>query len=239
MIPLLALGVASSAQATVITFTGGEVIHNEYQRFVSIDPVSNIPTFEVIPAGSGATNNNQLFASVQTYTESGFVFKYVGGTGGSIGNYYSVGNDVIHAHWGVSEMTGIEIYKADGSSFDFNFFVLTSNTLRPGGSPTGFEDVHIHGWYNGAQVGADVIAPSEAWGFPATEVYFGSNFDMVDKVTITSTHTSFSCFGMDSFYIDEQAPEPGALTVPEPSGVSLLALGAGAFVLRRKRRGAD
>jgi hypothetical protein len=168
---------------------------------------------------------------VDFYTENGFVFDYIGGTGGSIGAYYGQNNDVIHAHWGVGEMTSIEIRKDGGGTFEFNYFVLTSNTLSPGGSPTGFEDVHVQAWLNGVQVGSDVILPSEQWGFPAVDVFFGTDFDNVDKVVITSSHTSFSCFGMDEFYIDQAAP------VPEPTAGALLALGLGGLIaLRRTRR---
>jgi hypothetical protein len=127
-------------------------------------------------------------------------------------------------------MTSIEISKDGGGTFEFNYFVLTSNTLTPGGAPTGFEDVHVQAWLNGTQVGSDVILPSEQWGFPALDVFFGTDFDNVDKVVITSSHTSFSCFGMDSFYIDQAAP------VPEPTAGALLALGLGGLIAMRSTR---
>lgn len=207
----LALSMVAMAPAAVVTFTGG--------------------TATITGGGTGTTDGQTQFQSVDFYTESGFKFDYLGGSGGSIGNYYGVGNDVIHAHWGVNEMTSIEISKVGGGTFEFNYFVLTSNTLSPGGAPTGFEDVHVQAWLNGTQVGSDVILPSEQWGFPAVDVFFGTDFDLVDKIVITSTHTSFSCFGMDSFYIDQAAP------VPEPSAAALMVLGAGALVALKRRRG--
>lgn len=206
----------------MITFSGGTVVYNEFFDW---------QTNQTVPGGTTTTTDNSIYRNVQTYVESGFVFEYVGGTGGSLGNYYGEGNAVIHAHFGTGEMNGIEIYKQGGGTFDFNYLLLTSNTLDPGDAATGFEDVHIRGWFNGSQVGIDVIAPPEDFNFPATAVYFGSDFDMVDRVTITSTHTSASCYGMDSFYIDQAAP-----AIPEPTAVSLVTLGVGVFLLRRKRR---
>ena len=208
----LSLCLTALAPAAVVTFTGGTVYKSD--------------------GSTAVTDNNVGYYGVDYYVENGFKFDYIGGTGGSIGNYYSAGNDVIHAHWGVGEMTSIEITKNSGGTFDFNYFVLTSNTLSPGGAATGQEDVHVQAWLNGSQVGSDFILPPENWGFPAVDVFFGSNFDSVDKIVITSTHTSFSCFGMDSFYIDQAAPV--SPSVPEPSSLSLLALGLGGLVALRR-----
>jgi len=232
---------AAMAPAAVVTFTGGTVHYDSHSRFTgSFDPETGQPIMEPVAAGSAITDGTQTYGAVDFYTEAGFIFDYVGGTGGSIGNYYNNGNDVIHAHWGggpcplcggQGEMTGIEIRKDGGGTFEFNYFVLTSNTLQPGGEPTGLEDVHVQAWLNGVQVGSDVILPPEQWGFPALDIFFGTDFDLVDKIVITSTHTSFSCFGMDSFYIDEAAP------IPEPSAGALLMLGIGGLIaLRRTRR---
>jgi VCBS repeat-containing protein len=152
--------------------------------------------------GPGTTNGTDLYRDVDYYVENGFVFDYIGGSGGDVGDYYGTGNDVIHAHWGVGEMTSIEIRKDGGGSFNFNYFVLTSNTLAPGGSAQGTEQVFIQGFLNGTATGPQVLLAPEDWGFPASSVFTGTAFDSVDKVVITSTNGSFSCFGMDSFYID-------------------------------------
>jgi hypothetical protein len=218
----LSVFMTALAPAAVVSFTGGTAYN-----FSTYDPVTFLPT----PVASAVTDGTQLFGAVDYYIENGFKFDYIGGSGGTIGNYYGGSNDVIHAHWGQAEMTSIEISKDGGGTFEFNYFVLTSNTLTPGGAPTGFEDVHVQAWLNGTQVGSDVILPSEQWGFPALDVFFGTDFDNVDKVVITSSHTSFSCFGMDSFYIDQAAP------VPEPTAGALLTLGLGGLIaLRRTRR---
>lgn len=226
---LVALSVcfASLGQAAIISFTGGTVTHGEYTIFGPNGPEGTVP------AGTGITTTTNIFRSVQTYVENGFVFAYAGGTGGSIGDYYNTGNSVIHGHFGTGEMTVIEIYKQGGGGFDFNFFTLTSNTLEPGKEATGFEDVRVQGWKNNSMVGNSVTVPSQDWGFPESNVYFGSDFDDVDLVTITSYTQGFSCFGMDSFYINEAAPPE---VVPEPSAVALLTLATGAFMVRRKRR---
>lgn len=212
--PIIAvlISLTVGASAAVVTFTGG--------------------TVNLGARGTGTTDGTTNYSSVDYYTESGFKFDYIGGSGGSIGSYYGVGNDVIHAHWGVSEMTHIEITKVGGGTFDFNYFVLTSNTLSPGGQAIGTENVSVQAWLNGSQVGSDFQLPSEDWGLVTTkDVFFNTDFDLVDKVVITSPMTSFSCFGMDAFYIDQAAP------VPEPSAAALMVLGAGALVALKRRRG--
>jgi hypothetical protein len=217
------IGSATVAPAAVISFTGGMATYADYQIWT---PTSS----ETVPGGTSATDSTKVFRNVDYYIEDGFIFDYIGGTGGSIGNYYSTVNDVIHGHWGSGDMTSIEIRKENGGTFDFNYFVLTSNTLEPGGASTGLENVFVQAWFNGSQVGTDVILPSSDFGFPSVDVYFGSDFDNVDKIVITSNHTSPSCFGMDSFYIDQTAP------IPEPSVFSILAIGLGGSICVRRRR---
>jgi len=221
---VLSICLAATAPAAVVTFTGGTVYQNG--------------------GSTGTTDTIKLFAGVDYYVESGFKFQYLGGTGGAVGAYYwGEANDVIHGHWGWGDMNTIEITKVGGGTFDFNYFVLTSNTLQPGGPATGAEIVYAQAWLNGSQVGSDVKLPSEDWGLgTTTDVFFDSTFDVVDKVVITSpmnqtlAGTGYgACFGMDAFYIDQAAPV--SPSVPEPSALSLLALGLGGLVsVRRIRR---
>ena len=203
----LSLCLAAIAPAAVVTFTGGTVTKNN--------------------ATTAVTDTINLYDDVDFYTENGFVLDYVGGSGFSsnVGNYYGTGNDVIHGHWGMG-ITSIDIYKDGGGSFDLNYFVLTSNTAVGGGHATGSENVTIEGFLNGVSTGTAIFLPPEDWGFPAVDVFMNSNFDVVDRVKIVGSN-SF-CFGMDSFYIDQAAPV--SPSVPEPSALSLLALGLGGLV---------
>ena len=225
---VLCICLAAIAPAAVVTFTGGTA----YGNFSYFDPATSL----FVTATSAVTDGTNTFTGVDYYIENGFKFDYVGGSGGSIGNYYGGSNDVIHGHWGTGEMTSIEITKVGGGTFDFNYFVLTSDTDHPGGAASGNEVVYAQAWLNGSQQGSNVQLPSEDWGLDTTkDVFFDSYFDVVDKVVITSPMTQFACFGMDAFYIDQAAPV--SPSVPEPSALSLLALGLGGLVsVRRIRR---
>ena len=213
LFPILALSVVmtSLAPAAVVTFTGGTITKNGGATIV--------------------TNGSILEADVDFYTESGFVLDYIGvgndGFSSFVGNYYSTGNDVIHGHWGQSQrLTSIDIYKVGGGTFDLNYFVLTTNS---DGHPNG-EGVSIEGFLNGVSTGTALFLPPEIWGFPAVDVFLNTNFDLVDRVKIVGSDSTF-CFGMDEFYIDQAAP------VPEPTAGALLALGLGGLIaLRRTRR---
>jgi hypothetical protein len=173
------------------------------------------------------TNGSISQDNVDFYTEAGFVLDYVDGGGLSsfVGDYYGTRNDVIHGHWGMG-MSSIDIYKVGGGTFDLNYFVLTTNSdWHPNG-----EGVSIEGFLNGVSTGTALFLPPEAWGFPAVDVFLNTNFDLVDRVKIVGSDSTF-CFGMDEFYIDQAAP------VPEPTAGALLALGLGGLIaLRRTRR---
>jgi hypothetical protein len=220
---------AAGAGATQITFDGGMAYLH------SGGPITTSNT------GSSTSN-------VDYYEEDGFRldFKQVGDPGGPwpafathIGNYYSVGNAVIHSHWSTGldgDVTAVEITKVDGTVFDLNYFILTSNQQTPGdsGSPTGLEQAWIQGFFDLAGTlssGAPVLLPPEDWGFPATQIYLGSNFDAVKLARVFVTN-QVNCFGMDEFYIDEDAPPP----VPEPSTLLLSGSALAAVVAFRRRR---
>lgn len=195
---LLALGIAGSASATVIDFTGGSV--------------------------NGAYANH--------YEELGFQVDVAGTSGGFFGDYYGAGNNVIHAHWlagGLQNVTSITISQIGGAAFDMNYFILTSNTDTGGGPANGSEQAWIQA-IGGANDGYAQLLPSEDWGFPATQVFLGSQFDDVTAVKFYVTN-AVDCFGMDEFYINEAAP------IPEPASLALMGLGfAGLGISRRKTK---
>lgn len=201
------------AQAAVIGFTGGTVTMND--------------------SSTGTTNNAVVFADVAKYEESGFRLSFIGGNANYIGDYYSGANDVIHGHWATGDyggLTRILITKIDGTSFDMNYFVLTSNTDFGGGAASGNERTFIHASADGVNDDYAQLLPSEDWGFPSTQVFLGSQFDSVKAVWFDVAN-SVDCFGMDNFYIDQSAPG-----LPEPTSLALagLALLGLAALLRRR-----
>jgi hypothetical protein len=166
------------------------------------------------------------------YEEDGFRIETIGGTA-SYGDYYSAANNVIHAHWQngcCGNVTKILVTKIDGSAFDLNYFILTSNTNTGGGRADGTEKAYIHASTDGVADSYSQLLPPDDWGFPATQIFLGSDFDNVKAFWFDQT-SGVDCFGMDSFFINEAAPG----TVPEPGslvlvGTALLGLG----VARRK-----
>ena len=174
-----------SSQASVVTFTGGTIHRNSGSTVV--------------------TNRSGSYDDVDYYQEGEFILDYIGGVGfeAHVGNYYRAANDVIHGHWG-GALTAIEIHKVSGGIFDFNYFVLTSNTRTGGGSASGNEVAYVRGYLNGVPTGEPVLLPPDNWGFPSQQVYFDSAFDVVDRVVIYNANSY--CFGMDEFYFDEAAP---------------------------------
>lgn len=211
------------SHAVVVTFTGG--------------------TVTTLGAGTGTTDTSASFSDVDFYEQGGFHLDFLPNAGSSgfathVGNYYGAGNDVIHSHWeggGFGGVTAVEITKIGGDTFDLNYFILTSNTIVGGGAADGSERAFVKALDStDTLIGAPVMLPSEDWGFPATPIYLGSDFDAATKV-VFYVESPVACFGMDEFFIDEPAPPPPG-RVPD-SGATLaflsLALG-GIFCLKHK-----
>jgi hypothetical protein len=213
------LALASTAPAVVIDFTGGTATLND--------------------ATTQTTNGTTNWSDVDFYEEGGFRLDFIGGAGvpfsANVGIYYGGANDVIHAHWATGAygtITAIDITKIGGGTFDLNYFILTSNTDTGGSFASGNEKAWVRP-LDGSNVplGPDVMLPAEDWGFPATQVFLGSDFDAVTTARFFVTNT-VDCFGMDEFYIDEAAPPP----VPD-GGTTASLLGVALFgtvALRRK-----
>lgn len=210
----------SSAYATVITFTGGN----------ALDANGNIYV----------TSTDYTYSNIVSYTENGFKLDYVTTSNyqsQTVGNYYGTNNDVIHGHW-TGGLQSIDVKSTTvGTTFDLNYFTITSNTSQGGGAHTDLEQIYVQGYRNGSAVTGSYLLPGEDWGMASTsDIVLSSEFDNVDLFRISGSGAF--CFGMDAFYINQAAPVEGitigAPNIPEASSVLLGGLGMLAL-LRRKR----
>ena len=226
LLAVVALACAiGQAQATKITFTGGTVTRHN--------------------GTTAVTANNTNYQNVDYYTEGGFKLQFVGANtafSSNVGNYYGVGNDVIHGHWATGSfgtLTEIRVTKVDNTAFNLTSFALTSNTDHGGGAASGNEQAFIHASIDGTTESFSQMLPPENWGFPATKVVLGSNFSGIKSFYFT-VNDKVDCFGMDDFFLNESDPTlpPSAVAVPEPETYAMMLGGLGllAFVARRRSR---
>jgi hypothetical protein len=206
--------------AVQINFTGGTVTRNDNS--------------------TQTTNNSVVWDNVKYYEEAGFRLEFIGDLSAAfttqIGNYYGGGNDVIHGHWNTGDfggLTQIKVTKLDNLPFDLNYFILTSNTDAGGSPASGNERAFIHASADGASVSYSQLLPPEDWGFPATQIFLGSQFDGIKAFWFT-VENPVDCFGMDTFFIDE--PAPPADGIPEPTTFVLLGFGFAGIALRLRKR---
>ncbi len=211
----LLAGLTVPATAVQINFTGG--------------------TVTLMNGTTQTTDNFVVWLDVDYYEEGGFRLDFIGNVSnpGSaiIGNYYGAANDVIHSHWRTGdfgEIDQIKVTKIDGTAFDLNYFILTSNTDTGGNVASGNEQALIHASVDGVTSNFSQLLPPEDWGFfPAKQIFLGSEFDGIKAFWFTAEN-SIDCFGMDNFFIDEPAPQ-----VPEPGSLALLGLGLAGIACRK------
>ena len=218
---------ASSAHAVLIDFTGGTVHFHG--------------------GGTATTDTTANFDDADYYEEGGMLFDFISGGASSfathVGDYYGVGNDVIHGHWDAGpfgDLDLIRVEKIGGGMFDLNYLKVTTNTSTGGGPASGTEEVYLNALADGVNVSHSILLPPDDWGFggPNSEIFLGPEFDGIKAFTITNGANSTAVgIGLDEFFIDEPGP-PNPNAVPE-AGHSLTLLGlalSGLFFGRRALR---
>ena len=226
-------------KAAIVTFTGG--------------------TANLESGGTIITTTTSQNYGVISYQEQSVILEYVSPAEDwsfqTVGDYYDVGNDVIHGHW--TAISAIEISLQNNNPFDLQYFQITSNTSVGGQPATNEENIGIQGYLNGSSVTEIYALPSVDWGAASTrDVFLPSSFNNVDKVVIfdrgvSGTHTGNSscpecgnsgfCFGMDNFVFDEAVPnslvQGNGTTLPVvPEANSLLFLTLALLPLFRRKR---
>ena len=241
LIPLLLpiFIISCFCKAAIVTFTGGTGYLESGDTIIT-------------------TTTSQNYGVI-SYQEQSVILEYVSPTEDwsfqTVGDYYDVGNDVIHGHW--TAISAIEISLQNNNPFDLQYFQITSNTSVGGQPATNEENIGIQGYLNSSSVTEIYALPSVDWGAASTrDVFLPSSFNNVDKVVIfdrgiSGTHTGNSscpecgnsgfCFGMDNFVFDEAVPnslvQGNGTTLPVvPEANSLLFLTLALLPLFRRKR---
>jgi hypothetical protein len=156
------------------------------------------------------------------------------GQGASVSNYYGGNNSVMHTHpqtGSYGTTTLIKGVKIDGSAFQLDQLLITSDTATGGGNASGQEQAFLHASIDGVTSSFSIMLPPENWGLPGTTVVLGTEFDNIKAFWITFAN-DIDCFGLDDVMFSQAVV---SADVPEPGSLALLGLGiAGLFARRRK-----
>ena len=226
-----ALGVAGSAHAVEVDFTGGTVTQNN--------------------GATGVTNNSAEFQNVLRFEDQGFQMEFTFSGPPSafatiVGDYYGTANDVIHFHWSdgpFGEVDELRISKIDGSTFDLGGFRVSTNTSVGGGFSTGGEKV----WINTSKANEIFTLTPDNWGLgsgtdPLISIAASNTlFDDVSWFSFTNDSLSTAVgLGLDNFFLDEagdpNGTDPTNTQVPVPATLALMGLGLAGLGYSKKRK---
>lgn len=219
---------SGTANAALIDFTGGTVVQNNGDTYVT----------------DGTTN----YSNVSYYVEDGFKLEFLFNSAPTsfathVGDYYGTGNDVFHAHWAdngsgnqlntYGEVYEIRVSRLDGATFDLGGFRVSTNTAHGGGHSDGSELT----WVNSSKGSNLFNVTPDNWGLgsgPDPLITIDPSNTYFDDITWFSfTNDALSSavgLGLDNFFLDEPGDPNGVdptdpQPVPAPMPLALMALG--------------